>query len=855
MLIPQQTKILFFLTFCLVLETPLKALAQTQLNPDNTLPTNVNNIGGGVHDITGGARPNNGANLFHSFQDFSIQSGDTARFIYDTGINNIITRITGGSSSQINGTIQTLLNGTNNIGNANLFLINPHGIIFGANAKLDIGGSFIGSTADSIKFADGTEFSATNPTVTPILTVSVPLGLQFGSHPNSTIRVNGSGNKLRLNPDFSLNSNNRPPGLSFTTPNGQTLALIAGKVELDGGNITVPQGRVELWSVNNGEVTITNPNGQMQLQPTQEISYGNVDLLNAASVDTSGNSGGFIEVRGQNVTLEDGSVIVTDTRGNGSGGILNISASDALSVNGFVLNPNNQVFSGVLADVGSGASGEGGKITITTKTLQVSNGGQISSGTFGTGNAGELTVTSENVHVSGISRFGPSGLFAGVAPGAKGNGGSLTVQTNQLQITDGGQIFTTTYGFGKAGDLKIFAEDVEVIGGTQIGPSIIAATTIKLAAIPEPIATFLGAGFGTGGNLMIETNNLRVADGGQIAVSTSGNGSAGNMTINANSVELTGTNQFGRSGLLANAIVGTGGGGDINVSANRLVVRDGATINVSNFLSRDPENLRGLAGKGAAGDIAVNSAYILLANQGTITADTNAGDKGNITIQSDTLQILRGSQISTNARNSAVGGNINITTNSLVAFDNSDITANAQKGFGGRVVVNAKGIFGTQFRPQLTPESDITASSELGAEFNGTVELNTPDVDPASGLVKLPTNFSDRSQQIASGCSTTQQNRFVVSNRGGLPTNPTDTLRGEIVWYDVRDLSNEVANITASSNYKSASNQQKIVEAQGLIVSADGTIQLLAAIPQVTPLTPWQVSPSCDVKQSIFLPN
>ncbi|BAB73141.1 filamentous hemagglutinin N-terminal domain-containing protein [Anabaena sp. FACHB-709] len=850
MVILQQTKILFFFTFCLFLETPLKALAQTQLNPDNTLPTNVNNIGGGVYDITGGARPNNGANLFHSFQDFAIRSGDTARFIYDTGINNIITRVTGGSPSQINGTIQTLLNGTNNIGNANLFLINPYGIIFGANAKLDIGGSFIGTTADSIKFTDGTEFSATNPTVNPILTVSVPLGLQFGSHPTSTIQVQGSGNNLRLNPDFSIDSRNRPPGLSYKTPNGQTLALIAGKVELDGGNITVPQGRVELWSVNQGEVTITNPSGQLQLQPTPGISYGNVNLLNAASVDTSGNSGGIIQARGQNVTLENGSVIVTDTIGNGSGGILNISASEALTIKGFVLNPNNQVSSSILADVGSGASGEGGKISISTKTLQVSNGGQISSGTFGTGNAGELNVTAQDVQVSGISPFGPSGLFAPVAPGARGNGGSLGVETKKLQVTDGGQIFTTTYGFGQAGDLKILAEDVEVIGGTQFGPSIIAATTIKLSAIPEPIATFLGAGFGTGGNLMIETNNLRVADGGQIAVSTSGNGSAGNMTITANSVELTGTNQLGRSGLFANAIVGTGQGGDVNVSANRLVVRDGATINVSNLLSRDPQNLLGLAGQGAAGDITLDSADILLANQGIITADTNAGDKGNITIQSDTLQMLRGSQISTNARNSAVGGNINITTNTLVAYENSDITANAQQGFGGRVVVNAKGIFGIQFRPQPTPYSDLTASSDLGAEFHGTVESNTLDVDPTSGLVKLPTNFSDRSQQIASGCSTTQQNRFVVSNRGGLPANPTDTVRGEIVWYDVRDLSNEVANSTASSNYQTASNQQPIVEAQGLIVSADGTIRLLASIPTVTPLTPWQVSPSCNVKPS-----
>ncbi|MBW4616617.1 MAG: S-layer family protein [Desmonostoc vinosum HA7617-LM4] len=856
-------KILLGVAFSLALQTPFAALAQTQINPDGTLPTNVNNLGGGVYEITGGARPDNGANLFHSLKNFSIQSGDIGRFVYDAGINNIITRVTGGSASQINGTIQTLLNGTGNTGNANLFIINPSGIIFGENAKLDIGGSFIGSTADSIKFADGKEFSAANPTSNPLLTVSVPLGLQFGSHPNSTIQVKGSGNNLILNPDFSLDSSNRPPGLSYNTPNGQTLALVAGKVELDGGNITLPQGRVELWSVNNGQVAITNPHGQLQLQPGQGISYGNIELLNAASVDTSGNSGGFIQVQGQNVTLQDGSVILTDTRGDGSGGTLNISASDSLTVNGFVLNPNNQVFSGILADVGSGASGVGGKITIATKTLQVSNGGQISSGTFGDGNAGELTVKAQDVQLSGISPFGPSGLFAPVAPGATGKGGNLTVQTNKLQVADGAQIYTTTYGFGEAGDLKIFAQDVEVTGGTEFGPSIIASSTEKIPGIPEPIATFLGAGFGTGGNLVIETGNLRVTNGAQIAVSTSGTGSAGNMNIIANSVELTGNDEYGRSGLFANAIVSNGQGGDVNVTANRLVISDGATINVSNFLSSDPENLRGLAGQGAAGNILINSPFVLLKDGGTITANTNAGDRGNITIQSQNLQMRRGSQISTNARNSSVGGNINLTTETLVALENSDITANAQKGFGGRVVINATGIFGTEFRPQLTSESDITASSDLGAEFNGTVEINTPDVDPSQGLVSLPTDFSDRSRQITSGCAAARQNRFTISNRGGLPANPTETLTGQIVWHDLRDLSNRVSNTkTTSSNYQTRGDRQQIVEAQGLIVSA-GTIELVVATPQVTPKTPWQATAQCSSLkgignngkiQTVFLP-
>lgn len=819
--------LLLFVAIFLLLETPLKLLAQTRIHPDGTLPTNVNNVGGGVYEITGGVRPNNNANLFHSLKDFSIEFGDTARFVYEQGIQNIITRITGGSPSQINGTIQTLINGTKDIGNANLFIINPSGIIFGANAKLDIGGSFIGSTADSLKFADGTEFSAIKPVANPILTVSVPLGLQYGSNPNSTIRVNGLGNNLILNDDSSLNRTNRPNGLHYETPNGQTLALVGGNVVLDGGNVTLPEGRVELWSVNNGLVSLVNRNGQLQLEPGQGINYGNIQLVNAASVDTSGNSGGSVQVRGGNVALLDGSVIVTYTLGSGAGGKLDVSASELLTAKGFVLNPNNQVFSGLLADVAPGATGNGSNVVIQTKNLQVMDGGQISTATFGVGNAGELRVNATNAQVSGYSPFGPSGLFAPVVLGATGSGGNLTIETESLQVTNGAEIVTNTFGFGNAGNLNINAQDIEVSGGTQMGPSLLAST---VESVPS-------AGTGNGGNLKIQTGSLHVTDGAQLATSTSGSGNAGNLDVKTNLVELGGFNQGGRSGLFANAIQENGNGGNIMLTTNQLTIRDGATISVSNFQSQNTA----LPGTGAAGNIQINAPVLLMNNQGTITADTNTGDKGNITIQSQNFLMRQGSRISTNAHNSANGGNLTITTDTLVAAENSQITANAQRGFGGKVVVNAKGIF--------TPESEITASSDLGPAFNGTVKLNTPDVDPSQGLVQLPENFTDRSRQIASGCAATKQNRFVVSGRGGLPENPTQTLRGQTVWTDVRDLSADLSNTKAtSSNYQPKSNPQQIVEAQGIMISADGTVYLVADMAQATPQTNWQAALQCPSK-------
>ncbi|WP_017315828.1 two-partner secretion domain-containing protein [Mastigocladopsis repens] len=831
-----QMKYLFpLITLSLLVKTPLPVRAQTQISPDGTLPTNVNNVGEGVYEITGGTQPSNGANLFHSLKDFSVQSRDTARFVHSQGVDNIITRITGGLPSEINGTIQTLINATTDIGQANLFLLNPSGIIFGENASLDIGGSFFATTADKMTFADGTEFSATNPTASPVLTISVPIGLQYGSNPNSSIRVNGNGNNLLV--DFSsgyVDRTNRPQGLHNETQTGKTIALVGGNVVLDGGNVTHPEGRVEIWSVKTGEVSLVNNNQQLQLQPGQGINYGDIELLNAASVDTSGNSAGSIQLRGGNISLTDGSVVITDTLGNGTPGTLNVFASESLKVQGIVDNPNNQYYSGIFADVAPDATGNGSNIVIETKDLQVSDGGQIQSATFGAGSAGDLSVRAKDIQAIGDSFLGASGIFSPVNPSATGNGGNLNIETGSLRIEAGAQIFTTTFGLGKSGELNINASDIEVTGVSEGGSSQISATV-------EKISGFSDSGTGQGGNVNIQSRSLRLVDGGQVASATTGSGNAGNLQINADNVELVGTSTLGRSGLFASAIQDSGNGGNITVTANQLTIRDGATISVSNFQSQDPNN----KGTGAAGSIQINAPTLLLKNQGSITADTNAGDFGDITIESQNLVMRQGSKISTNALNSSNGGNLTISTDTLVAVENSDITANAQKGFGGRVVVNAQGIFGTQFREQDTSESDITASSELGSEFNGTVQIDTVDVDPSRGLVKLPTSLTDSSQRIATGCAATAKNNSLVfSGRGGIPENPNYTLRGQTLWYDTRNFSEpQKAERTLSggsprSEVQSDRRQtpeETIVEAQGWVVDADGKVELVAVVPNASP--------------------
>ena len=160
-------------------------VVQAQVTADGTLSTTVTSADQRNFVIEQGDR--SGGNLFHSFRDFSVSTGGSAHFNNAADVQNIFARVTGGNVSNIDGLIRA--NGA-----ANLFLLNPSGILFGANAALNIGGSFMGTTATSVRFADGVEFSA-DSTGTSLLTVSVPIGLQMGQNPGA-ITVNNTGHRL-----------------------------------------------------------------------------------------------------------------------------------------------------------------------------------------------------------------------------------------------------------------------------------------------------------------------------------------------------------------------------------------------------------------------------------------------------------------------------------------------------------------------------------------------------------------------------------------------------------------------------------------------------------------------------------
>lgn len=859
-------EISILLVTCCLLANP--AIASAQIVPDATLPNNsITTPSGDAVEITGGTTA--GTNLFHSFNQFSIPTGGTAFFNNAATIKNIISRVTGGSISEIDGLIRAN-------GGANLFLLNPKGIIFGPNAALNIGGSFIGSTANSIKFADDTEFSATNPQ-NQLLTVNVPLGLQYGSNP-AAIVVQGAGSNLTLNPEnYETIRDWRPVGLQVQP--GQTLALVGGNVELEGGNLTAADGRIEIGSVGarGGTVKLNPIDSGWALSYEGVENFQDIRLSQTASVDASGDGGGDIQIQGRTVTLTEGAAVLTDTLGAGSGGMLKVRASEVVDVSG--ISENNPFYSGLFTNAASTATGEGGNLVIETPRLQVADGAQIGAITFGAGNAGTLKVLAEEVNLSGVTWLGPSALFAAVAPGGVGNANNLTIETDRLQLSEGAQIAASTYGAGNAGTLTVKAKQVELIGATSFGLTSIAANVepgasgkggnlviesdrlritngaqvstgsfgfadagnltlrakdVEVSGISPTGASGLftaTADIGQGGNLTVESDRVRVTDGAQLVSGTFGSGKAGDLTIRASEfVELSGTSEFSRSGLFTSAIFGTGDGGELRIFTDKLTISNGATISASNFSSLDPTIP---PGQGKAGNIQVEANSILLDTQGSLTTATASGEGGNMSLAaSDSLLLLNNSQISTEAGGTGNGGNIAIRADLLVALDNSDIVANAFQGRGGNIQIATQGMF-------LSPDSQITASSQFGVD--GVIEVQTPDDDPNQGLVIFPQQVVDVTNLVAQGCGARQQavSEFKTTGRGGLPFNPANTLMNETV---VADLGKNVVT-TASNNTGKTSpapttkSQPKsmVIEAQGWIVNSNRQVILTANASEVTP--------------------
>ncbi|MBO3457341.1 S-layer family protein [Aetokthonos hydrillicola Thurmond2011] len=715
--------------------------ARAQITPDKTLGSESsvvtpNILINGVPSdrIDGGATRGN--NLFHSFQDFNINAGRGAYFSNPGDINNIISRVTGGNPSNIFGTLGVL-------GKANLFFINPNGIIFGSNARLDLNGSFLASTANSLIFNNGFEFSATNPQAPPLLTVNIPIGLRFRDNPGM-IQVQGDGQGLRS----TTGPMDTTAGLRVQ-PN-QTLALVGGDFSLEGGTLKTAGGRIELGSVaGDGLVNITPIDKGFSLGYGEIQNFGNIQLSKQSAVDASGEGGGDIQVWGRNVTLTDGSQIEASTLGAKSGGTLIVNAQDSVQLIGTSADANFS--SALFTQAYSGTTGSGGNLTVKTRDLLIQNGGRIDTSTAGKGNAGNITINAKGAAIfDGVDSSGNySSLFSDVQAGAVGNGGTINITAESLSLTNGGEISTTV---DTASD-KLAAG--RGIGGT-INVKVGDALTISGTNSQGIFANLSSGAVGSAGNINVEAGSVLLKDGAQINSFTSGQGNAGNVVVNATkNVSLDGKGSaifstvggVGDSAEQRNAVKGNGGNIEINTpqlslsngaqlsastfaqgNAGNLVINATNSVSLDGYVNSDgqtfPSGIFSTVGdvgdsaeqrnavKGNGGNIEINTSQLSLSNGAQIRADIDAqGDSGNVIINATNSVSLDGyansngqtfpsaifSSVgeggdSAQVRNAVKGngGNIEINTSQLSLSNGAQLEASTYgQGNAGNVVINA----------------------------------------------------------------------------------------------------------------------------------------------------------------------
>jgi len=721
-----------------------------QITPDATLgaeSSTVRVVNGATFTfdvIEGGAT--RGTNLFHSFEQFSVPTGRVATFNYAADIQNIISRVTGTSLSNLEGFI--LANGT-----ANLFLLNPNGIIIGPDAQLAIGGSFVASTAESAVFNNGFAFSATNPQAPPLLTINVPMGLQYGANPGRIVNQSVAG---------------------FRAEPGKTLALIGGDVDIEGGVLYTPDGRIELGSVaGNSFVGLTPTDTGYALNYEGVENFQDINLSRGAFVNTSGEGGGSIQVQGRNVTLSDNTVMSAVTLGNqngggvsikakqltlasgslvGAGGSLLVNATEGVQVIGTSF--DGQFRSGLIVE--TVGTGEGGDLTINTPRLLVSEGALISASTYSSGAGGSLSINAtEGVQVIGTSFDGQFRSGLGVETYGTGEGGDLTINTPQLLVSDGALISASTYSSGAGGSLSINAtEEVQVIGTS-------ADSQVRSGLAVETYGT------GEGGDLTINTPQLLVSDGALISASTFEEGAGGRLSINTTEgVQVIGTSadsQF-RSGLGVETS-GAGEGGDLTINTPQLFVSGGAVISASTSgegaggslsinategvqvigTSADGQFRSGLGvetyGTGAGGDLTINTPQLLVSDGAGVSASTSGeGTGGSLSINaSEGVQVM-GTSADSQVRSSltvetlgaGAGGDLTINTSQLLVSDGAVISASTSgEGVGGSLSINATEgvqVIGTsadgQQRSSLTVE---TSEAEGGGLTIDTSELLVSD--------------------------------------------------------------------------------------------------------------------------------
>ncbi len=512
-----------------------------QILPDETLNTQVNLVDG-QQKITGGIERD--TNLFHSFKEFSPTADFVTHFDNNSNIVNIFTRVTGNSASLIDGLIRTN-------GNASLFILNPAGIIFGDNAQLEIGGSFITTTAESIIFADGTKFDTSIKQTPPLLTVSIPIGLQYGNSPGAISSNNNNSVNLEVSP-------------------GNTIAFLGGNIELQNISIKALSGSVEIGSIAEGERLNISPNSNWQFQYDKvskfndiEISQksNDIEISQKSEINTSGEQG-TINLRGQDIVLSSGLQILNITNQDTvtKGGEISLIANNYIDLNDIFLATRVETTGKTQIPV----TKKGGDIIISAKDLQIRNGSIITAETLNRGPGGSILINAkDSLELSGFNDFFPSLILSSTGNKIKGEisgkGGNIKINTSKLVVSDGATIDSSTFGTGNAGNIEVNADESILIFGNDFFSQRLKKvydsglfSSSGVEGLPPELEI---PNFGQGGSIKVTSSKILLRDNASITVRAFfENGDAGDINISADNIVL-----FDESNINADANLGIGG--------------------------------------------------------------------------------------------------------------------------------------------------------------------------------------------------------------------------------------------------------------------------------------------------------
>jgi filamentous hemagglutinin family protein len=778
---------------------PISVLAQLIPIADDTLGNEraslssdrvINNLPS--NQIDGGAQ--RGANLFHSFREFNIDVGRGVYFTNPAGVANIFTRVTGGNESQILGTLGVL-------GTANLFLLNPNGILFGPNAQLDVrGGSFVASTANSLLFDNGFAFSATDPQVPTLLTINVPIGLQYGRNPGA-IQSQGAG---------------------LQVPDGQTLTLAGGDVTIDGQGLQSSGGRVELGGVSAAGTLGFNRDGSLSFP--KDLARADVSLINAARVVVSAGGGGSIAINARNLEVREGSQLLA---GIGEGLGTPTAQAEDITINA----SNTVVFnrSNAFNDVNFDSVGNAGNVSITTGSLEVLNGSALSSDVGGRGDGGRVIINAADT-VEFDQSIAASRVFSRKAVG---NARGISITTGSLKLLNGAQLDSSTYGVGNAGSINIEAKESVLFDGKEF-----------TGAFSEILK-----GQGDGGNITVTTGSLTVKNGALISARNSGGlGNAGGVNITARDAVTIAGFPGNTGGTIVTDVRGGGIGNasDLSITARAIEIKDRAIVAASIVSGKGKDgtlaqsgnvNLKatetisisdnsvvfsevGAGSVGNGGTMNISAPIVALkgASVNTQLRTGGQGKAGDINIfTTELLRVTNGGQLATATRGQGNAGNINISGSQKIIFDgvgdnvwafgNDDTTPDINRAFtsgafttvGTTAIGNAGGIFITTDSLELTNRARLSASTRGNGDA-GKIEIIANTFEASNGGQLL----SRTSSQFSAGNIILQiKNDITLFGTGtGIFANTTEdsTGRGGSIFIDPqRVLVQDGATISVNS--------------------------------------------------------